>query len=42
MLIMKHYLKQYEADPLEDLLPPSTNAVTAADNQNPLMQEEDS
>lgn len=39
---MKHYLKQHETDLLEDLLPPSTNAVTAADNQNPLMQEEDS
>lgn len=41
-LITKHYLKQHETDLLEDLLPPSTNAVRAADNQDPLMQEEDS
>lgn len=41
-LITKHYLKQHETDLLEDLLPPSTTAVRAADNQDPLMHEEDS
>lgn len=35
MLIMIHYLNWHETDLLEDLLPPSTNAVAAVDNQNP-------